>query len=326
MGRRRKEEYRFRGRPIVGSGRSFSEASDQLWQFWTSRPSLLMHMYGVLMVSMRIGSLAVVFEVVDLEVLDRVAAGDSDAFVAFIARAAGISAEQMQVLVSNSDEFILQVDRIRSVSNPNMWTVDPGMDPSSVLPPAVPVWGEDLIQQDKISSADRRSMLEMVVVARTDEGETLAQLSERISISRSTLRDALKRAQKDSESSKPQPSKPKEKEIKQKLSDREREQIVLSFLSTENAAETARRLQTSPRTVRRVVKEEGLREISKKTESKPARVQAPKVRTAHPRPVRTVAERQRFFKAVASGKSVREAAQAVGVSVRTAQRWAKKGE
>lgn len=293
---RKARDYRFRGRPVDGRGRSLEEALDSLSDFWNSRPSLVMHDYGVIELQISIGGTLTVVEVSDRKVIDRVTGGDLQALVDHLASKAGVSSLEMKAMLDRVDEVVATVDRIRPPTDPDYWRASPGTEPEVVLPTVVSAWAAEAAKSKKVDAADRRRLTALVAVVGHQEGKSLAQISAESGIPRSTLRDALIRDRREREEIvlvRPKGG---------RLTDNERTTVVRLYAETENAADVGRRLQMSDRTVRGIVGRE--KEAVRK--------------------LRRSSLQDRLLELVESGTSASAAGRQIGIPERTARSWVRK--
>lgn len=249
MAKKGGKDYKFRGRAVEGRGRSLDAALSDLDGYWNSRPSLVMHDYGVIELQIVIGTTTTIVEVADKKVIDAVEGGDTTALVSYLAGKAGVSPAEMSTLLGRADEVIATVDRIRPPSDPNFWTETPGTEASVVLPTVIAAWATEAAQAP-ITPAEKRKVVGLVALFGQQEGKSLTEISKESGIPRSTLRDALERERMT-----------QQRQIRQRtkgarLESTERAEVMRLFAETENATDVARKLGLSDRTVRGVVQRE----------------------------------------------------------------------
>ncbi len=296
MGKRGAKDYRFRGRPVDGRGRSLDGALDELADYWNSKPSLVMHDYGVIELQISLGGTVTVVEVSDRKLIDRIEGGDYQALVDHLASKAGVSVLEMQAMLTQVDEVVATVDRIRPPSDPDWWQPTPGTEPDVVLPTVVGAWASEVVQKERGQTESKKKLTALVAVIGQQEGKSLAQISAETKIPRSTLRDALERDRREREAV--VQIRPKG----QRLTEGEKETVLRAYAETGNAAEVGRRLGVSDRTVRGIVERE---QESVKL-------------------LRRSALQDKLLEMVESGMSASAAGREIGVAPRTARGWVRK--
>lgn len=297
-----------------GHGESLLEAVDELAAFWAARPSLVPHNWGVLTLTVTIGTTEATFQVTDPDILDALEIGDTGPLIEYLAQEVQLSPQDMELLLSESTEVSATVDRIRPPADPTAWQPDTGMEPSSVLPDATMDWMRDVGRQieeearrdrGRIRTRRARKLLRLVVLQGDNQGLTVAQISRRTGIPRSTVRDAKGRITRE---------KRVVKEFKARRPGQrftpDQTQLVIERLKDtgNNAAETARQLGIPPRTVRDI-------------RARQTRQQAV---VAAPRRKYTEQDKTRLMRLVAQGTTPTEASRQLGIPARTARGWARK--
>lgn len=313
--------YRFRGARAEGEGRTLDEAIESLSDFWDSRPSLVVHSWGVLQLSITIGNTEAVFEVTDPSMLDELEAGDTAGFIDWLAKGMGISSEDAEELLDRSSRVIAAVEKIRPPDQTLSWSEEPGMAAEDVLPDAALSWvGEvekALDQEERRRPNQRRSrkarrLLVSVVESSMDRGLSDAEISASTGVPRSTVRDTRmrieRRAQKHPAFLAREPG--------DRLTD-EQKRVIFDTLdkTSGNAAETARQLGVPARTVR------GLRNRTTDARKDTTRTHRGNTSISHRSSTYTADDKAAVFDGVDSGLSASEAGRQAGVPARTARRW-----
>ena len=308
------QSYRFKGIPAEGTGRNLAEAIDDLSDFWSTRPTLVSHRWGVLTLQITVGSTPVIVEVSDPDILDDLSVGDTSSLIHMFARDMQLSAEDTASLLEETTQVVATVDRIRPPSGSGMmWHPDAGLSPEVVMPQAAMDWVADVghevdrqVRRDKGRPRTKRGrkLLRMVVRSGHELGMTNAQIARRTKIPVSTIRDAWTREQREQRTV---------KEFKGRTPGQryteEQKKIVAETLSRtgNNAAEAARRLGIAPRTVR------DLRRSMKTTKAK--------------RKKYTDQDKTKLLNLVRDGKlSATEAGRRMGIAGRTARGWVRKAK
>lgn len=310
-------EYRFRGAAAEGQGRTLDDAIHNLAEFWDSRPSLVVHNWGVLRLAITVGGTEAVFEVSDPAILDDLEGGDTRAFVDWLAERMGVDPEDAVDLLDRSSHVVAAVDRIRPPGEQAGWEPDPGMGAEDVLPDATLEWVGDIERQLDIElkrgkgrprTRQARRLLEAVVKRSMERGLTNRQISKDTGLPVSTVRDTRMRVERQDvvreEFFARRPG--------QRLTEEQRE-LVLDTLdaSKGNAAEAARQLGIPARTIR------GLRQ--RELEASAAR--QPKGRSSY-----SEADKQAVLERVRAGLSATEAGRELGIPGRTARGWVAKSK
>lgn len=252
------ENYRFKGIGVEGRARSLSQAINNLADFWDARQSLVMHAWGVLNLRVTIAGREATFEIADPAVLDAIEAGDMQPLIDLLARDMNLERRQVEQILDESSEVVATVDRIRSKSRPNAWTVDADMSSEQVLSKAATDWVRNLAQEIDIEirrgkgrprSARGKAIVRMAIDLGKRKKIGDAELSRMTGIPSSTLADTRNRIAR-------------EQTITKTFKTRKRgerltpvqERVVLDAITRNqnNAAEAARELGLPARTVRDV--------------------------------------------------------------------------
>ncbi len=252
--------YRFRGIGVEGRARSLVDAINNLADFWDSRPSLVMHGWGVLNIRITIAGREATFEIADPVLLDQIEGNNMQGLIDLIAEDMGLDRRQTEQILSESSEVVATVDRIRPPQAPGAWTgtVDTDLQTQVVLSEAAGDWvgslSREIDREIRRGKGRPRSLRGKAIVRMAvDLGRRKkigdGALSRMTGIPRSTLGDT--RARMD-----------REKRVVRTFADRTpgqrltpaQERTVLDAVTRNdnNAAETARELGLAARTVREV--------------------------------------------------------------------------
>lgn len=292
MAKGKGKDYKFVGRAVSGRGRNLEAAVNDLDDLWNSRPSLVMHDWGVLSLEMKVGGVVTVVEVADRAVIDAVEGGDFSALVQYLAEKAGTTVAEMTTMLERADEVVATVDRIRPPTDPDFWKPTSGTEAEVVLPAVIVSWAAGVSAQ-KIPKKERQRMVTLVATIGQQEGKSIAEISKQAHVPRSTLKDALERDRRVRE------AKVAARPAGKRLDATERAAVARAYAETSNAAEVARRLNVAPRTVRSVIaRESDLVESMRKWVTK-----------------------DRLVGLVESGLSASAAGRELGIPGRTARAW-----
>jgi transposase len=319
--------YRFRGARAEGEGRTLGEAIGNLAEFWDSRPSLVVHSWGVLQLSITIGNTEAVFEIADPEVLDELEAGDTTGFVDWLAKEMGIPREDAEDILDRSNQVVAAVEKIRPPDETVSWSEEPGMAAGDVLPDAALSWvgevekeidKEQLRARNQRRTPRARRLLVSVVESSMERGLTDRQIATNTGVPQSTVRDTRLRIER---RSKPKHPAFQSRRSGQRLTEKQKAVVLETLEKVDgNAAEVGRRLGISPRTVR------GLRNRVVESSSSRTATSRGAERTEHRSSSRhyTADDKQAIFDLVDQGMSATAAAREVGVNPRTGRRWVSK--
>lgn len=251
MGKGKKGGYRLKGGSISGRGRDLASALEELWDSWSSRPSLAMHAYGAVKVEINVGGQVAVFEVTDQQTIDEIQNGNSDYLIELMAEKSNATIPEMQAILREADNVNVSVDKIRNPHDENYWTPERGEELEVVLPSVIFDWASSAAKETA-SPVDRRLLTRLTAVIGKQEGRSIAQMSRETGIPRSTLWDALHREERDRSASASKKAISTEEEKRQEVVEREekKEKLLEMVSSGISASEAGRRLGVPGRTAR----------------------------------------------------------------------------
>lgn len=240
--------YRLKGSSISGRGRDLASALEELWDSWSSRPSLAMHAYGAVKIEINVGGQVAVFEVTDQQIIDEIQNGNSDYLVEIMAEKSNATIPEMQAILREADNVNVSVDKIRNPHDENYWTPERGEELEVVLPSVIFDWASRAARETA-SPVDRRLLTRLTAVIGKQEGRSIAQMSRETGIPRTTLWDALHR--EEGRTSTRETLSAEEKK-KQEVVEREdkKEKLLEMVSSGISASEAGRKLGVPGRTAR----------------------------------------------------------------------------
>jgi transposase-like protein len=309
--------YYFLGRHPVESAPTLEEAIRNLVDWWTRQPSLVPHEMGNMEIQLTIGGTTVKLEITDPYILDEARYTGPMAVIDYLAEKMGIDPADAKEILEQASATV-EVTAIRVPGEPDAWKPDPGMEADKVLPEAMPDLLQELAREEDIEtdrdtgrprSARGRQLVEMAVRAQQRMGLSIAEMSRRTGIPRTTLRDTRNRLERQARVQ----ATFKDRKPGQRLTQGQTN-VILSELQNNkgNAAATARQLGIAPRTVR---------EVRQRTQ----RAATPATPTgAKPRKYTQVQRDQLLNLVKSQGITATEAGRRTGVPSRTARGWVRK--
>lgn len=347
---RRRLDYRFRGRAIAASSADLPDAVGQLADLWNSRPSLVVHDWGVVRISVTVMGVLVEFDVTDPGVLDAAIGGDTQPLVALIASTASLTQDEIRLILAKTTDVTASVDRIRPPNNPGYWGPDAGYEPQLVLPQAAIDWVAALSQDAQQAGDTERAGALNEVLLRLGSHQNLSvqDLADRSGIPVGTLKAAQARIDRGAA------AQAAGRKPRQRLSQAEIAAVVQAYSRSKNAAQVERDLGIPARTVRDVVKraaqapspttqvrvsrEQKLLDLVQQGMSasaagrqlglpeRTARAAVQRARQAAGQAPTAAALRDRVLDLVEKGLSASAAGRQVGVPERTARQWVHKAK
>lgn len=300
--------YRFRGQQAEGRAMNLSDALNDLSDFWDSRPSLVMHAWGVVTFRITIAGKESVFEITDPKLIDELQAGNYQPLYDRMAADMGLGREEAMKILSESTDVQASVDRLRPRAYPDAWNIAPASRGKDVLPDATTVWVKELSREidaeirrgrGRPRSARGRQIVELAVALGKRKKLSDTRLSELTGIPRSTLRDTRNRMKREERIDQTFAQRKPGERLTEKQVERVQEELADQ---QGNAAATARALGLPPRTVR---------EVRARTE------RAEKTSSGR----HTEETKARVIELVRSGMNATEAGRTAGVPGRTARGW-----
>lgn len=305
------DDYRFHGMHAEGRGIDLRSALDQLSDFWNSRPSLVMHSWGVLTLELTIGGSTATIQIADKRILDDLEVGNIQSLIDKFAADMQMDRADVELLLSESTDVVAVVDRIRPITGPQ-WSPDAGTSSPLVLPQVAPHWMRGLSKD--VDAETRRArgaprtrrgkrLLNMVVRSGIARGVSNKKLAIQTGLPQSTISDTRDRIMRERKRS------PlfRNRIPGQRLTDAQKQEIVETLEEHGgNAAAVARELGVSARTVR---------DLRIRAVKKPERI---------PHRVRSrwsSSTRDKLIDLVSSGITPTEAGRRLGVPGRTARGW-----
>jgi len=315
-------------------GDSLEEALAQLQAFWLSRPSLVVHQMGNLVITLQIGSTEIQLEITDPVVLDRFQEEGPGPVLDHLIAESGLSREEAMLLIEESRAHVI-VDALRVPDDPDAWR--PGKTyskeykremgaeaPQQAWRDGAPRMMGELVKDidartrratGRPRSRQAQALIRAAIEHGRKQGMSDGQISQLTGVPRSTIRDARIRMERvervEQTFGRRQPG--------QRLTPNQREVVLQSLVENQdNAAKTARDLGLAPRTVR---------DIRMKANVEARRVEQP----SFARDEGVVRQRwtpdqrsQVLREARDKGISVTEAGRIYGVPGRTARDWGRK--
>lgn len=249
--------YRLKGSSISGRGRDLASALEELWDSWSSRPSLAMHAYGAVKIEINVGGQVAIFEVTDQQIIDEIQNGNSDYLVEIMAEKSNATLLEMQAVLRSADNVTVSVDKIRNPHDENYWTPEQGTELEVVLPSVIFDWASRSARETA-SPVDRMVLTKLTAVIGKQEGKSIAQISRETGIPRTTLWDALNRGEG---GVKPERKAPRMSREQEAVVREEQKEKLFELVSTGiSATGAARKLGIPERTARGWVKKQ--REIA----------------------------------------------------------------
>jgi len=310
------DTYYLRGDSWGFDGETLEEALSRLFQWWDTQPSLKVHEVGNLFIRFKVGQVEVSLEVTDARILQETR-DRPNALVEYLAKKMGIQKKDAEFLLSEAPSFV-QVDSIQDPGNPRAWRVESGLEVDTVFPKSTLGLVKEMVrvQDEFIRRGERRArtkkgrqLVEIALRSGKVMGLDLQEIKKQTNIPISTLRETYSRIQREGKVVKEFAT----RSPGQRLTP---DQVVLVRKElkdkADNAAEVARVLGLSPRTVR------DIRARSKRVV--PVR---PAVTVAL-RKVHSDAVRKKVLTFVKRGFTPTEAGRKAGVPGRTAREWIQK--
>jgi hypothetical protein len=304
--------YRFSGSAIEGTGMTLEAALEALSSAWMFTDSVSMFQWGVLTMTITVAGTTATFEITDPKILDAALEDNLEPLRERLARDMEMSRSNADLVLDQATNVDVFVDSLRPEDRPHIWSPAPGADTATVLPDAAEGWVRDLgkeVDEEARRTRGRprsrrgKELLRMVVEVGQKKQMTDSEISKKTGIPVSTVRDTKERITR-------------ERRVMKEFQGRRRGQrltrtqrdVVLEKVRDvgNNAAEAARQLGLSPRTVRDI----------RQRAATPA--PAPVVRA---RKQYDDADRQAFFDVVDQGINPTEAGRRLGIPGRTARGW-----
>lgn len=300
------KDYRFIGRPIDGRGTTLAEAFNELADYWNSRPSLVMHDYGAIDLQIQIEGELVAITITNPETIDQIEGGNYEQLVELLAKEAGITTEQMNLILSSSTdtEITATVDKIRPKSDPDYWVGSaPSSEPHIVLPQVIGDLAVAASHGRNVTEENRQKLLAIAVGSKAEEGENIGQIAKETGLPPSTVRDRVARKRRELNRRKISEHAPGKKYSSDQI-----EAILRVYDQSKNASEVERQLGVPARSVRSIVKRSASVDTIPQVSLEPS------------------SRKEQILELVRQGMSASAAGRSLGVPERTARSWVKKSK
>lgn len=317
--------YFLRGHKPEADGDTLEEALAALQREWTEGSAWLRpHDMGNLVITLRIGSEEVSFEITNPDILDSLRESGPQSVMQAVIKELGFGEAVGEQILARTAAH-LEVDTFRDPSAPDAWqpgvTFDRGMafgapPMSQELPPAVPRMVGELLREEDVERkrgvGRRRSklatgLINEIVKRGREEGLSDAKLAKQYGLPRTTVRDVRHRQERRVRVRKTLGVRPAGKQLT-----KPQRSTVLAEIRRQkgNASAAARELGLPARTVREI-------------RQRAAEASTPR---ATPRVVPTggshsASVRSKVLAGVRSGMTPTAAGRAAGVAGRTARGW-----